>query len=204
MGQEKMDSVFFDETLYRLAVSEIEKLITAGTFDADTAKFLAGRDNLADTSRLLIKEHLIANPEAAKVCQRVTEQGLPKFLNEKSTGLIGKRLLVNHLAKEFPKNDVTALKQAAKQLLRRPKYREALAICRGDFYLSWRCVHRESLRADLPDDTFHVINAAYCDAFVTTEADQARIAKLVLVRIHPIVCERNQPIAGQILSGLRT
>jgi hypothetical protein len=202
MDQQKMESYFFNDSQYRIAVSEIEKLNTAGSFDPPTAKFFAGRKDLAETSRLLIREHLRANPEAARMCERVTERHLLKFLNDKSTGIIGKRLLVKHLAKEFPKSDLTTLRQAAKQLLRRPTYRLSTAICRGDFYLSWRCVHRKSLRDDLPDDSFHVINAAYCDVFMTTETDQANIAKLVLVRIKPLVCARTQPILPQIFDGL--
>jgi hypothetical protein len=37
------------------------------------------------------------------------------------------------------------------------------------FYYNWRCARHGSNRPDLIDDMFHVLNATYCDVYVSKE-----------------------------------
>jgi hypothetical protein len=73
---------------------------------------------------------------------------------------------------------------------------------RADLYLIWRCSKRGSLRADLPDDTFHVVNAAYSDIFITMEEDQARIARHAMEGIETLVFRESEMISQRLFNNL--
>jgi hypothetical protein len=193
-----MRSCFRSDDQYQMAVSEIDKLILNGSFEPEGVKFFDGRKSLVRDSRTLIKGHLESRPDSRSYLSAVSDDGLSSFLATESTGPTGERLLLGHLSRQFPDDPVDELRQVVKLLLADPRYRISRAFPRADLYLNWRCAKRGSIRSDLPDDVFHVISAAYCDVFVTTEGDQADIARHVIDGIRTIICNPRESISTRI------
>jgi inactivated superfamily I helicase len=198
----RMESCFRNEREYRMASDDVDKLILHGSFEPEAAKFFEGRNSLVRESRDVIKDGLDSRPDSKAHLNAVSEHSLSSFLATEAVGPTGERLLLGHLSHEFPNDAPGELRHAARLLLSAPRYRVSRALPRADLYLNWRCARRGSLRADLPDDTFHVISAAYSDIFVTTEADQASIAHHALEGIRTVVCEHNEPVVDRITAVL--
>jgi hypothetical protein len=79
--------------------------------------------------------------------------------------------------------------------------------CRGtvhaDLYSNWKCARDGSNRVDLYDDMLHVLQAMYCDLYITEEKNQLRYASLLLTprtRVE-VYSDRKMPI-DQWLLGL--
>jgi hypothetical protein len=73
---------------------------------------------------------------------------------------------------------------------------------RSDLYLNWRCARRGSVRRDLPDDTYHAVNACYCEGFVTTERDQAEHADYTNPGVAALVYLGDQPLLTWLLQAI--
>ncbi len=200
--QARMESFFRDEDGYQMACNEIDKLILRGSLEPEAAKFFDGRTSLVRDSRNVIRKGLESQPDSKAHLNAVTEYNLSAFLATEGVGPTGERLLSGHLSREFPHDPIDELRDAARLLLSSKRYRVSRALTRADLYLNWRCARRGSLRSDLPDDTFHVISAAYSDVFVTTEADQACIAQYTLEEIHTVVCEPKESLLDRITTEI--
>jgi hypothetical protein len=198
-----MQSCFRNDGEYRMACEEIDKLILRGSFEPEAATFFDGRSSLVRDSRDVIRDGLESRPDSKAHLNAVSEDRLSAFLATEGVGPTGERLLSGHLSREFPSDPLNELRHAARLLLSSERYRVSRALPRTDLYLNWRCAQRGSLRSDLPDDTFHVISAAYSDVFVTTEVDQANIAQHALESIQTIVCASHEPVADRITAGLK-
>jgi hypothetical protein len=57
------------------------------------------------------------------------------------------------------------------------------------------------LRSDIPDDIFHVVNAGYCDIFITTDRDQASYALHALPSAEVLVYEGTAPLSKWLLEA---
>jgi hypothetical protein len=181
------------EENYSIAYREIEKL-SEGNFEQGAAKFIANRKLQAHNSRFAIRDGLDAKPEMKALLLSTDDAALPKFMDELCVGVEGIGALQRHLRDLFPEESDSELTETAWRLLRSKLYRVARAITRADIYLCWRCVHRGSLRSDLPDDTFHVTAAAYCQDFLTTEPDQAEIATRTIDGIRARIYSGDEPV----------
>lgn len=201
-GQEKMQSSFRDSSQHQLAIQEIEKLCK-GEIAPEAARFFEGRKSEARISRTSIRDHLEVRPDLKAILAGITDEALLDFLGTASAGPAGQFLLLGHLLREFSKNSSYELARVAELLLQSPRYRASRVMTRADLYLNWRCVKRGSIRSDLPDDTFHVVSAAYCDVFASTETDQANIARHAIEGVQTIVCNPNELVSEQLLKGVR-
>src|SRR6266566_4705724 len=198
---ERMESCFRNGSQYQKAVQEIEKL-RKGVVAPETARFFEGRKSEARASRASIRDHLGTRPDLTAALRGISEGALPAFVQSASVGPPGRFLLMGHLRREFRSNSHDELARVAELLLESPRYRLSHAMTRTDLYLNWRCVNRGSIRSDLPDDTFHVVSAAYCDVFATTEADQVSIARHAMEGIQTMVCNHDERLSDRLLSEL--
>lgn len=192
-----MDSCFRDDTEYQQTVHEIEKLCR-GDVEPEAARFFKSRKSAARASRAQMREHLEARPDLKAILVRTSKDALPDFLRTASQGPAGQFLLLGHLRMEFPENSLEDLAGVARLLLLSPRYRVSHALTRSGLYLNWRCANRGSIRSDLPDDTFHIVSAAYSDVFATTETDQANIAGHAIEGIQTLVCDQSESISDQL------
>jgi len=181
------------EENYSIACRVIEKL-SEGNFEEEAAKSILSRKTKANQSRDAIRNGLDAKPNTKAALLATDEAALQQFMDEHCVAASGWRVLQAHLRSLFPHDPESDLAAAAWKLLHSARYRVARAITRVDIYLCWRCVHRGSIRSDLPDDAFHVTAAAYCQDFLTTERDQAEIATRALDGIRARVYTGDEPI----------
>jgi hypothetical protein len=64
-------------------------------------------------------------------------------------------------------------------------------------------VEHGSIRDDLLDDVFHVVNAAYCDYFATSEGRQAEYANLIVPNVSVILADRTEKILDRLAAGIQ-
>ena len=201
-GEKQMESPFRGQNDYQASVRAIDRLLN-GEINNGEAQFFGSRKSAARSSRVGMKGHLEARPDLMAVLTKTSDEALPEFLRTASVGPAGQFVLLGHLRAEFPENSVTDLAAVASLLLRSSRYRFSHAMIRSDLYLNWRCANRGSIRSDLPDDTFHVVSAAYSEFFVTTEPDQANIARYSIDGVRAFVCDRGGSVMDQILGETR-
>ena len=202
-GTQRMESCFRNDSDYQVTIQEIDKLCR-GEATPEAARFFASRKAAAQASRTMIGDRLEVRPDLKEFLEKINDEALPSFLASAGTGPAGQYLLTGHLRAEFSANSATDLAGVAALLLQSPRYRVSHAMTRADLYLNWRCVKRRSIRSDLPDDIFHVVSAAYSDIFVTTESDQANIARHAMPGISTIVCDPCESIVDRFSLELGT
>src|SRR5208283_4685206 len=102
---------------------------------------------------------------------KIDDRALPEWLELALRSPAGRFVLQAHLADVFHRTPDAELNELADKLLTNSQYKISHALVRDSLYLNWRCARRGSIRSDLPDDTYHGVNASYCAVFVTTESD---------------------------------
>jgi hypothetical protein len=201
-GTAPMESCFRNSGQYENVIQEIDKLLRR-EIAPEVAKFFAGRKSLVRTSRDALKDQLAARPGVKIAFGGASEDAIAHLLRTEM--IVGRTMLLGHLRREFPEVSPESLGVVARLLLQSPKYRASHTLTRSDLYLAWRCARRGSIRADLPDDTFHVVSASYCSIFVTTEADQADIALHAIEGIETRVFKnQDEIISDGLLNGIQT
>lgn len=182
---------FWDANVYAQLIREVRRL-AAGEFDQLASSFIGRRKNDAAAIPLDFQSRLAARPELKERIARISEKELPVWLEQTMTGSRGREALQRQLANVYRRPPDRPLRVLAKKLLGNRRYRISRALTRSDLYLNWRCARRGSVRADLPDDAYHTVNASYCDIFLTTERDQAEHAVLFSPHIRSFVFDQRQ------------
>jgi hypothetical protein len=118
----------------------------------------------------------------------------PEWLDEQILSLAGQRILAGHIMRIYPDAPPGKVFSYAGALLANPRFRFARGVVRADPYYNWRCAHRGSNRPDLIDDMFHVLNATYCDVYVSKEKNQLEYAGLLLSRATRVEIYGGSPV----------
>jgi ferredoxin-thioredoxin reductase catalytic subunit len=119
--------------------------------------------------------------------QGISPQDIAGFLASAGVGATGQNLLQKYLAQVFEllsQSMPLTGRQLAQTLLSSTSNRVAQAVVRSDIYQNWRAAQSKlSSTAEsvliakcIPDDSYHVVNACYCDVFVTEDRDGQAIA----------------------------
>lgn len=198
----RADSVvaYYNPADYDALKAEVTKL-AEGIVDQRAQSFLSNRKGLAKAGREEPKTHLEQRPDMKARLLAVPENGLVAWLDEQVFGEFGTALLVGHLNNVYESASADAAKSTAQGLLQHPASRTAKALVRADLYLHWRCAHRGSNPRDLPDDVYHVLNAAYCDVNATADSGQKEYVALLLSRwTRPAVFDGNTSLADWLLT----
>jgi hypothetical protein len=90
----------------------------------------------------------------------------------------------------------------AQALLASPDSRIAKGLVRRNLYYNWRCAHRESIPADLFDDSNHILNSSYCAIYATGEKKQLEYASLLLTPATEVAVYHGQVGIGGWLEAL--
>lgn len=151
VGNTTVDRVRCYEENHAIAQFAIEKL-SEGNFEVEAAEFISNRKAMTRSSRDSIRKGLNAKPNTKAALLATDDAALPQFLDIHCTAAAGWQALQKHLRDLFPDDTDLELARAAWHLLHSARYRVARAITRMDIYLCWRCVHRGSIRGDIPDD----------------------------------------------------
>lgn len=175
VGEATGMEVHWNDEEYASLREEIQKLAN-GIFDEKATRFVGRRKMRARSVPEEFQDHLSSRPELCQILAKIAQRELPHWIEHELRRSRGRRALQGHLALVFQRKPDRQLTLLAKRLLARGRYKAAPALVRSDLYLNWRYARRGSLRRDLPDDTYHAVNACYCESFVTTEADQAEHA----------------------------
>jgi len=195
VGEATGAEVHWNHEEYASLREEIQKLAD-GVFDEKATRFVGRRKMTARGVPDEFKEHLSARPELCRMLANITQRELPRWIQQELRASRGRQALKGHLALVFRRKPDRQLTILAKRLLARGRHKVAHALVRSDLYLNWRYVQRGSLRRDLPDDTYHAVNACYCESFVTTEADQAEHAAYTNPTMATIVYSGAAPLGS--------
>jgi hypothetical protein len=201
MGETAIVDVCWNTEEYAALSKEVEKL-ACGVFDDNAKRFVERRKTTARSVPDEIQNHLASRPAQSRILRGITEDELRRWINRELTRTPGRRALQGHLAMVFQRKPDRQLTQLAKRLLAGVGYKVAHALVRSDLYLNWRCARRGSLRRDLPDDTYHAVNACYCQSFVTTERDQAEHAAYTNPTATTCVYEGSKPLQTWLLQSI--
>ena len=174
----KTIDIFLNDEDYMGLTEEVGKL-SRGTFDSRADRFIAERKVQAAGVRQEIAGHFGTRPKLNQIIAAVPVEGLGEWIQEELRKS-GRRLLRWHLNREFPEASPKQITWLAKRLLASRAYRVSHAIVRSDLYLNWRYAQVQSISRDVPDDLYHIVNASYCDLYVTRDKEQGKYAPFVL------------------------
>ena len=183
-------------------LKQVERL-SKGDFDSRALQLVLERKGAAQTTRAMAKAHLTARPKLTSILKQVSSVNLPRWIARQATSARGRTVLAGHLKVEFPSNTSNELYYTAKKLLASRRYRVSHALVRSDLYANWRCANNGSLRSDVPDDIFHVVNASYCDIFITTDRDQGSYVAHARDDFKVLLYAKTDPIAKWLLKQTR-
>jgi hypothetical protein len=199
---ERSDSVvaYYNPADYDALKAEVAKL-AEGIVDQRAKSFLSKRMGFAKASREDPKTHLEQRPDLKARLLAVPESGLAAWLDEHVSGKVGTALLIGHLNNVYESPMMDAAISTAQGLLQHPASRTAKALVRADLYLHWRCARRGSNPRDLPNDVYHVLNAAYCDVYATADAGQKEYVALLLSQwTRPAIYDGSTSLADWLLT----
>jgi hypothetical protein len=161
---------------YARVASKVRELAD-GVISTSDRSFLAERESLRNNTR-------VEAVELARESRKSREMDSAELLFEEFQNYVAPieiwKLLRNHLHNEFPQTPLATLNEVAAALLRNSTYRVANAMVRADVYTTWRAIRAAALSRDVMPDCFHLVNASYCDLYITKDRQQAKYAPIIL------------------------
>jgi hypothetical protein len=182
--------------------AEVDKL-AEGIFDDKARASVEDRIAFAKRTRQGQIDHLALRPDMKEQLKAIGPDAFPAWLEQRVSTLAGQEILAYHIRRMYPDAPPEEAFLYAGALLRNPVYRFARGVVRAELYYNWRCAHRGSNRPDLVDDMFHVLNAIYCDVYVSKEKNQIEYAGLLLGGGTKVEIFDGSPV-DQWLAGLRS
>jgi hypothetical protein len=170
--------------------------LAEGAFAANTRDFLTERMNLRNSTRLEAAEFARERRTSKQALMSQVSYGA--FLASINPIDLLKRLR-DILRDEFPEWPDGELTEVASALLRNPEYRVAHAMASADMYITWRALRAGSLSRSIMYDCFHLVNASYCDVYITKDYPQAEYAPIVLGSTEVRFCDGAFPISDSLL-----
>lgn len=189
--------LFYDRADYEKLDSEVSKL-SQGLFDSRAARFIPERQADAKRSREALYAHIEERPYLKRKLAGIMDNGVETWIRQALKERATRQMLSGHLAAVLDGPASRDLTRIAKRLLTSPRHRVAHAMVRSDLYLNWRYCRRGSLGKDLPDDNYHIVNASYCDAFVTSDPELVTYANHVLKQTRVLLARRDTPVLAQL------
>jgi hypothetical protein len=186
---------------YVLLSREVDKLANGG-FDERTAKFVEEQSAFASNIRSSQIRRLGSRPDARQTLKNVSPEELDQWLQTEASSPAGSADLKDHILRRFPEATEPEAMEYAIALLASPASRMARGLVRAGSYYVWRCAYRDSVRKDLLDDTFHVLNSVHCDVYATQEKRQEEYAGLLLTASTRVAIYDSQTPLDRWLQGL--
>ena len=184
--------------------AEIKKQLTrlASSDNMDDAKlFISQRSPFGAKTSQAQHVHMDIRPDLAAYLLKIPHAELADWMSTESRTIFG----ANAFLYRFSKMIGTGLTQEfVLALLGCPQGETVRASVRADLYSNWHEAHHSANRASLYDDILHVLQALYCDFYITEDKRQSAYAKLLLTPStnFDIYRDRNIPIDQWILGLL--
>jgi hypothetical protein len=210
-----MSIQLFSDSQWRRSVLDGAKLHSRGQLPAGLRGIIERRDAVSEKVRISAEQLIRNQPQLLEDLQRVSPSDIEALLNRESVGKAGQDLLRKYVPQVFKlvtKPMPLTNRQLAQILLSSASNRVAHAVVRSDMYQIWRAARARissgaegvSFRKCIPDDSYHVVNACYCDVFVTEDDDgQAVAAQYVVPGLKALVYRsRSRPIMDWLATEL--
>jgi hypothetical protein len=139
-----------------------------------------------------------SQPEMNAWLKSVQADQIMAFLDRESVGEMGRELLSKYsktVLEQFKKKSLLRPLELASALLSSARNKTSHAVVRNDMYRGWDFANRSqsNFRSCIPDDSYHVANAGYCQFFVTEDRDgQAEAARHAVSNIRVLLYEREK------------
>lgn len=181
----------------RVVLQEVEKL-SSGVVDDRAKQFIEDRSQFAADGRANQNTHFISRKELKQRLCAIPPANLRQWLIKETLTPYGADILYRHLERMVGPGPTP---EYASWLLHYPAANIARAVVRADLYSNWRCANRDSNPKDLMNDMLHVLQAMYCDAYVTGEKRQSEYAGLLLTsNTRVTIYKRGIPVEEFLLS----
>jgi len=178
--------------------SEVDKL-SVGTVEGRVKDFLEKRRQFARDTKAQQEARIIESDKLREYLKAISDDDLATWMPRETLTTSG----VSTLYQRFLKNaGPSRTLQYVHSLLSFALADASRGTVHADLYSNWKCARDGSNRLDLVDDMLHVLQAMYCDLYVTEEDNQLRYAPLLLTsrtRVE-IYRDRSVPIDQWLLS----
>lgn len=156
----------------------------------------------SSNARLSQIRHLQNRPDLQHNMTLISQDALKNWVDTETTGKTGVAQISFHIKRQFPDVPIEEAINWAGALQNSAVGRTARGLVRADLYYNWRSANRGSNRPDLYDDIFHVLNAIYCDIYVTADLHQEEYATLLLTKHTRVAIYRQEKPLDDWLAGL--
>lgn len=177
---------------------EVEKL-SDGIVEGPVKLFLEKRRQFARDTKSQQAARIIESEKLREYLRAISEDELATWMPKETLTTSG----VNTLYQRFLlQAGPSRTPQYIRGLLSFPLADASRGTVSADLYSNWKCAKDGSNRLDLSDDMLHVLQAMYCDLYVTEESNQLRYSPLLLTsrtRVE-IYRDRRVPIDHWLLS----
>lgn len=159
------------------ATKEEVKKLADGIIEGRVKTFLEARRRFAKDTRAQQEAHIIDREDLKQYLQRIPEGDLARWMQNETFTSSGVSTLYRRFVQRIGPGPTP---QYILALLRFPLAQAARGSVRADLYYNWHCAKHGTNRLDLLDGMLHVLQAIYCDLYVTEEKKQSRYAPLLL------------------------
>src|SRR6266849_7598329 len=175
-------------------------LLANGIVGEKVRPYIEERKKFAEETRDAQNSHMAMSDELRNYLKAKSEKDLAGWMPGEVLTDSGTSLLWRRFVKKIRQVPVDYIRD----LLQFSMAEASRATVRADLYYNWHCATHGAIRLDLLDDLLHVLQAMYCDLYVTEEKNHAVFAPLILASktksaIYP---DRKTNIAQWILSLL--
>jgi hypothetical protein len=165
---------------------ELGKL-ASGIIEERVKQFLDHRLDFAKNTRAAQKAHIDDREELKHDLRDIEQGALSQWMEEQTFTAEGVNTLYKKIIKRLGPG---ASPEDILRLLRSPPAQASRASVRGDLYYNWHCAKHGGIRLDLLDDILHLLQAVYCDLYMSEDKSQGHYGPLILtartrVEIYP-------------------
>jgi len=180
-----------------IAVTELAD----GIIDDRVRPFLEQRLKFAKDTRDQQKEYLTARNKLTGNLKAIAEVGLTQWMRKETITPEGANTLYKKFIKRLGPGPTL---EYVLDLLTSPIAEAGRASVRADLHYNWHCAQYGRIRLDLTDDLLHLLQAVYCNLYLSEDNSQGRYGPLILtprtrIEIYPA---RKIPIDRWMLSLL--
>lgn len=172
-------AIFLGDDDYARIPAKLSELAGGKTFN-DLQGMVQENIKFASNARLAQIQHFQNRPDVQRNMKLISQDALKDWLDTETMGNAGVGQISFHIQRQFSNAPIEEAIDWAEALQNSAIGRTARGLVRADLYYNWRCANRGSIKPDLYDDIFHVLNAIYADIYATADRRQEEYATLLL------------------------